>query len=425
MAFTLEMVNEEKYDEFVELRKGETDIYKNLALWKGDVVSLKRTSGAEALVLILGYDEEVGYMNGLELVPVKSEGKYIDEAVIQLKDSTDEETYYVNCMQFICCKNTCINDLYGTVKLRCLETIISDVTVSFGLKAACLEAPGMIHTRIFDKDNKKKDPKKDGDNYKGALTIFSSSLKKQNAELKKEVTVLRGRLENLDSYKAVGQNKAEIKELEGKVNLLTSEITGKDSRINKLTEEKRDLESKISGLNQAIENKNRELSSSKAVGKSQRHALDEKNFEVKKLKSDKEDLIKKNKNLSDLVDELKKEKIDLTKSVDNLTVSHNDNAILSAVLENRLEEAKKNSEKLENNLNEVRKENERMKKDLENLSAENKNLKANDAAKVPLEETSTVTASVADIDMRVHDLELELSIYKKLYGNMMNRLISK
>lgn len=305
MSYTFEMIDEvitEKTDDFVELRKGETNVYSALDLWKGDVVTLRRESGQPVLAVIMGFDEESMLMNALQLEAEKEEGKYVDEATVMLTNSDEQKKYYVNCMKPFYCKGTCIGDLYGTVILKDINNIAIDISVAFGLKAAIFDAPCALNTRHVKPDN---DKKKGMPGKKDVTAIYSAALKKQNADLKQEIQVLRGKLEK---PKESSNNQTDIKNLEGRIKALTTESTGKDKRIKELTEEKATLETKVSGLNQIIENKNRELKTSKDLSKAQRNTITTNSAELKRIQNERDTLTKKNTDLSNVVMIFKAEK---------------------------------------------------------------------------------------------------------------------
>lgn len=438
MTYTFEMIDEvltEKNDDFVELRKDETNIYSALDLWKGDVVTLQRESGKQVLAVIIGFDEESTLMNVLELETEKTEGKYIDEATVILNGSDEQETYYVNCMKPFFCKGTCIGELYGTVILKDINNIAIDISVAFGLKASFFDGPCTLNTRIAD-HGKKKDKKDKRDvmpSYKDAVSIYSASLKKQNAELKQEIQVLRGKLEN---PKGLSANQTDIKNLEGKIEFLTTENTGKDRRIKDLTGENGRLESKVNELNRVIENKNRELKTSRDVSKSQRNTITTNSAELKRIKNERDMLAKKNTELSDLAENLKAEKkttertlVDiqnennqLKKTVDKLTVEINSIEVERIVQITSIESEKND---LSREVEKLRDENKMLLSKVENIKEETTKKDTCEAKTPTHEENERVVTSNTDIEMRVHDLELSLEIYKELYRSVMDKLIAK
>lgn len=437
MAYTFEMIDEvitEKNDDFIELRKGEANIYKTLDLWKGDVVTLKRESGQQVLAVIIGFDEESTLMNALELKTEKAEGKYIDEATVILSESGEKETYYVNCMRSICCGATCIGEYYGTVILKDINNIAIDISVAFGLKAAFFEAPCALNTRFAAiEERESRNNKNWKSTNKNVTAIYSASLKKQNMELKQEVQVLRGKLEK---PKKIPADQTDIKNLEGRVTVLTTENAGKDRRIKDLTEENSRLESKVSGLNQIIENKNRELKTSKDVGKSQRNTITANSAELKRIRNERDMLAKKNAEFSDLTESLKTEKktaersLDtvkneneqLKKSVDDLTEAQNKYRESVDNLTAQISSLEAERDDLNLEVNSLRTGNGRLVARMKELEEKVEKSACDTMQKSEVREEVVVVPNT-ELEMRVHDLELSLKIYKELYRDVMNRLI--
>ena len=439
MSYTFEMIDEviaEKNDEFVELRKGETNIYSSLNLWKGDVVTLKRESGQQVLAVIIGFDEESMLMNALELKTEKSEGKYIDEATVILKDSDEQQTYYVNCMKSLCCKGTCIGELYGTVTLKDINNIAIDMSVAFGLKAAFFDAPCALNTRYAAQHEKEsKDKKSVKSSNKDAVSIYSASLKKQNAELKQEVQVLRGKLEK---PKELSSAQTDIKNLEGRIEVLTTENNGKDRRIKDLTEEKNRLETKVSSLNQVIDNKNRELKTSKDLAKAQRNTITTNSTTLKRFQNERDTLLKKNTELFNQIESFKAD-YNASRRATEKTINDlkNENEQLKRSLDDTngtREQYMGRIDKLTAQISTMEVERNGLNREIESLRNENKNLliKAEEG-KVETEKSASeikvvelekiVPVPSTDLEMRVHDLELSLNIYKELYRDVVNRLI--
>lgn len=400
MEYTFEAVKNEKMandNDYVEIRKGQKDVGKSLGLCQWDIVVLQKENGKEVKAIVIGYDEITRYYAGMLLSETKKDGQYEAEANVRVSDDVLEKYYTNPINDFIKFSETCISSIYGFIISDDLLSIEGKFMASFRLHADVVtdsakssnnqETSSAYPTgKLNNKSSRAKKPQKN------AMTVIAVALKEQNKKLSNENMTLRKRLENTEDKTLLSANKEEIKGLKNKIAMLTSENYGQDKRIRDLTDNNKKFAVRNEQLEKTVNEKNEELKKQKSVimhltdeSLSWNQKQDELSKEIEAYKTEKQSLLDKNRQLISDNETLKSKFDELTNAVNG--------------------DAEKNAS--------LREENEALKKMLRKLQDERE--KESEVVTKP-------TPANHDAELKIHDLELTVKIYKALYLDMIHCL---
>lgn len=400
MEYTFEAIKNEKItknNDYVEVRKGQTNVGKDLGLCQWDVVILQKENGKEVKAIVIGYDEVTRYYAGMLLSETKKDGQYETEANVRVSDEVLEKYYTNPINDFIKFSETCISSIYGFVISDDLLPIEGKFMASFRLRANVAtdsakssnnqETSSAYPTGKSNiKSSRAKKPQKN------AMAVIAVTLKDQNKKLSNENMTLRKRLENTEDKALLSANKEEIRGLKNKIATLTSENYGQDKRVRDLTDNNQKLTTRNEQLEKTVNEKNEELKKQKSAIMHLTDASlfwnqkqDELSKEIETYKTERQSLLDKNRQLISDNETLKSKFDELTNAVNGY--------------------AEKNVS--------LREEIEALKKVIKKLQGEKE-----ESSKVATQSTP----ANHDAELKIHDLELTVKIYKDLYLDMLHCL---
>lgn len=449
MAYTFETMNKKSTTQgvqFVEVRKGQ-NVYDELKFLEGDVIVLKTTADKEVNVMLIGYDEKAQYLNGLVLYNEELDGELTSEVKVLLTNGK-EQMFYVNSLHFVHFSATCIDRIIGTGMRGYVEKAVGNIAASFGLNSEFTDSPIQL-SRAPEESGKDEKAY-----YKDAMAVLASSLKLQNKKLKRENGDLRARIDKQEAKSELQETKSTIKDLESKIATLTSEKFGKEKKVKDLTDENKKLSSKLSGYDDIITAKTKDAEEKAALAKEKDALVKERDAEIASIRKENETVKKENdaakKALQKAVkdaeaerDTVKKKAVSMARVSDALVEDNkritsafnaekekNDN--LKKQLDNAksvVDETKKNAEKAESALTKVKNEYSTLQTSFNTLQADYDALqdKYDEAVKNTRDklfekaDAPVITDNNNADAMKIHDLELTLTLYKQLYNDLLDR----